>query len=35
MVEYATILFVTKSPTCLEYIEFGIVLSRKRNKLIS
>ena len=29
-----TILFVTKSPSCVDYIDYGIYLSRKKNKLL-
>lgn len=34
MVYYVTILFVTKSPTCNEYIDYGIFLARKKKKLL-
>ena len=34
VVYYVTILFVLKSPMLLNYVDYGIFISRKKNKLI-
>ena len=34
VVYYVTILFVLKSPMFLNYVDYGIFISRKKNKLI-